>query len=298
MKRVHGRGPVDVIAHGGIGCYSMAFLPPFEEMHNLSAMGLGGATGAGAAPLVTNKHYVLVGDGTFFHGEMSTIANAIKQRQDILFIILDNKNTAMTGHQGTPASETDLMGRPQSAAGDRADRRGDGPGLPAALQPRRPRRPHGPHRAGAADGRDARDHRRQGVRDHVGAPRGAERAAVVRERGYLPGGHPLQHRRGDLRELPRVHDRHRLPRPRAREHAARPEGRHQRGRLRRRRLLRPHQGLPELRAGHRDGGRGPRRTPGRSWSRRPSPRSPPAPPCTGSTSPGSAGWGSASSGAS
>jgi indolepyruvate ferredoxin oxidoreductase len=114
MRRVHGSGPVDVIAHGGIGCYSMAVLPPFGEMHDLSAMGLGGATGAGAAPHVTNKHYVLVGDGTFFHGEMSTIANAIKQRQDILYVILDNKNTAMTGHQGTPASETDLMGRPQT----------------------------------------------------------------------------------------------------------------------------------------------------------------------------------------
>ncbi len=114
MRRVHDREPVDAIAHGGIGCYSMAFLPPFEEMHDLSAMGLGGATGAGSAPLVTNKHYVLVGDGTFFHGEMSTMANAIKQDQDILYIVLDNKNTAMTGHQGTPASETDLMGRPQT----------------------------------------------------------------------------------------------------------------------------------------------------------------------------------------
>ena len=114
MRRAHGRGPVDVIAHGGIGCYSMAFLPPYEDMHDLSAMGLGGATGAGSAPHVTNKHYTLVGDGTFFHGEMSTIANAIKQRQDILFVILDNKNTAMTGHQGTPGSETDLLGRPQN----------------------------------------------------------------------------------------------------------------------------------------------------------------------------------------
>jgi indolepyruvate ferredoxin oxidoreductase len=113
MKRVHDREPIDVIAHGGIGCYSMNYLPPFSEMDNLSAMGLGGATGAGSAPLVTNKHYTLVGDGTFFHGEMSTIANAIKQNQDILYVILDNKNTAMTGHQGTPASRTDLMGRPQ-----------------------------------------------------------------------------------------------------------------------------------------------------------------------------------------
>ena len=141
MKRVHGRGRSTLIAHGGIGCYSMAFLPPFEEMHNLSAMGLGGATGAGAAPLVTNKHYVLVGDGTFFHGEMSTIANAIKQRQDILFIILDNKNTAMTGHQGTPASDDRPDGPPADAPGDRADRRGDGPGLPAALRTRTTARP-------------------------------------------------------------------------------------------------------------------------------------------------------------
>ena len=121
----------------------MAFLPPFEEMHNLSAMGLGGATGAGAAPLVTNKHYVLVGDGTFFHGEMSTIANAIKPRQDILFIILDNKNTAMTGHQGTPASETDLMGRPQTPLEIERIVAAMGPGFLRALQPGRPRRPHG-----------------------------------------------------------------------------------------------------------------------------------------------------------
>ena len=113
MRRHHGCGPVDVIAHGGIGCYSMAFLPPFYEMHDLSAMGLGGATGAGSAPHVTNRHYVLVGDGTFFHGEMSTIANAIKHDQDILFLILDNGTTAMTGHQGTPASARDLLGRPQ-----------------------------------------------------------------------------------------------------------------------------------------------------------------------------------------
>ncbi|HEX2503310.1 MAG TPA: 2-oxoacid:acceptor oxidoreductase family protein [Miltoncostaeaceae bacterium] len=186
MRRVHGRGPVDVIAHGGIGCYSMAMLPPFEEMHNLSAMGLGGATGAGAAPLVTNKHYVLVGDGTFFHGEMSTIANAIKQRQDILFIILDNKNTAMTGHQGTPASETDLMGRPQTPLGIER--------IVAAMGPDFLRRSD-------PDDRDAHmglierallmDGTRVIIADKEcaitsGRRLRAERAAVERERGYLP----------------------------------------------------------------------------------------------------------------
>ncbi len=110
MRRVHARSPVSVIAHGGIGCYSLNFLPPFRDMHNMAAMGLGGAAGLGAYPFTTNKHYVLCGDSTFFHSEMSTLSNAIKDRQDILYIILDNKNTAMTGHQGTPASAYDVMG--------------------------------------------------------------------------------------------------------------------------------------------------------------------------------------------
>jgi indolepyruvate ferredoxin oxidoreductase len=186
MRRVHGRGPVDVIAHGGIGCYSMAVMPPFEEMHDLSAMGLGGATGAGSAPHVTNKHYVLVGDGTFFHGEMSTIANAIKARQDILFIILDNKNTAMTGHQGTPASETDLMGRPQARL--EIER------IVAAMGPGFLQRSNPDDRAAHMDLIERAllmDGTRVIIADKEcaitsGRRRRAERAAVVRERGHLP----------------------------------------------------------------------------------------------------------------
>ncbi|MBL0176593.1 MAG: 2-oxoacid:acceptor oxidoreductase family protein [Ignavibacteria bacterium] len=110
MRREHGREPVDIVAHGGIGCYSLNFLPPFRDMHNMAAMGLGGAAGLGAYPFTTNKHYVLCGDSTFFHSEMSTLSNAIKDSQDILYIILDNKNTAMTGHQTTPGSAYDVMG--------------------------------------------------------------------------------------------------------------------------------------------------------------------------------------------
>jgi len=110
MKKVHQSPPVDIISHGGIGCYSLNFLPPFRDMHNMSAMGLGGAAGLGAYVFTKNKHYVMCGDSTFFHSEMSTLSNAIKDSQDILYIILDNKNTAMTGHQSTPASAYDIMG--------------------------------------------------------------------------------------------------------------------------------------------------------------------------------------------
>src|SRR2546426_988957 len=100
----------DIFAHGDIGCYSMSFLPPFAEMYNLTAMGLGGAAGSGMDPFVTNKQYALMGDSTFFWRGITAISNSIKEGQDILYIILENKNTAMTGHQPTPESGHNIMG--------------------------------------------------------------------------------------------------------------------------------------------------------------------------------------------
>src|SRR3989454_674411 len=84
----------DIFAHGDIGCYSMSFLPPFGEMHNLTAMSLGGAAGSGMDPFVTNKQYALMGDSTFFWRGMTAISNSIKEGQDILYIILENKDTS------------------------------------------------------------------------------------------------------------------------------------------------------------------------------------------------------------
>ncbi|MGA2501061.1 MAG: hypothetical protein ABSH20_25265, partial [Tepidisphaeraceae bacterium] len=48
MQRVHGRPPVDLVAHGDTGCYTMLMFPPTEQlMHNYSGMGLGAGTGSG-----------------------------------------------------------------------------------------------------------------------------------------------------------------------------------------------------------------------------------------------------------
>src|SRR6266705_221130 len=100
----------DIFAPGDIGCYSISFLPPFGKMHNLTALALGGAAGSGMDPFVTNKQYALMGDSTFFWRGMTAISNSIKEGQDILYLILDNKNTAMTGHQPTPETGHNLMG--------------------------------------------------------------------------------------------------------------------------------------------------------------------------------------------
>ena len=116
MKKHHGSNPVDLVFHGDIGCYSMLKYEPFPRlMHNLSAMALGGGSGAGIDPFIENKQIVFMGDSTFFHGGMAAISDSIKNNQDIAYIILDNQTTAMTGHQPTPADELDLLGNPTFA---------------------------------------------------------------------------------------------------------------------------------------------------------------------------------------
>jgi indolepyruvate ferredoxin oxidoreductase len=113
MQRKHGRGPVDLVFHGDIGCYTMLMFPPNAPlMHNLSGMGLGGGTGSGMDPFITNKQAVFMGDSTFFHSGALAISQAIKLGQDITFIILDNRTTAMTGHQPTPGVDYDVTGNP------------------------------------------------------------------------------------------------------------------------------------------------------------------------------------------
>lgn len=116
MKKQHNSPPVDLVFHGDIGCYSMLKYEPFPRlMHNLSAMALGGAAGAGIDAFIENKQLVFMGDSTFFHGGMAAISDSIKNNQDIAYIILDNQTTAMTGHQPTPAGDTDILGNPTFA---------------------------------------------------------------------------------------------------------------------------------------------------------------------------------------
>ena len=111
MRRTHGRGPADLLFHGDTGCYTMLMFPPTESlMHDYSGMGLGGGAGAGTDPFVTNKEVVFMGDSTFFHSGQIAISQAVKLGQDITFIILDNRTTAMTGHQPTPGVDYDILG--------------------------------------------------------------------------------------------------------------------------------------------------------------------------------------------
>ena len=111
MQREHHRAPVDMVAHGDTGCYTMLMFEPTKAlMHNYSGMGLGGATGSGVDLFIDNKQIVFMGDGTFYHSGQLAISQSIYTGQDITYIILDNKTTAMTGHQPNSGLELDLIG--------------------------------------------------------------------------------------------------------------------------------------------------------------------------------------------
>jgi indolepyruvate ferredoxin oxidoreductase len=116
MRRVYKSEPMDVIFHGESGCHSMLQFKPYVGlMQDYSGMGLGGGTGAGLSPFVTNKQVVFLGDSTFFHSGLIAVSDSLKNNQDITYIILQNGTTAMTGHQPTPGAEKDVMGRPTFA---------------------------------------------------------------------------------------------------------------------------------------------------------------------------------------
>lgn len=111
MMDQHKRKPVDLIAHGDTGCYTMLMFEPNKPlMHDYSGMGLGGATGLGVDPFIENKQLVFMGDGTFYHSGQAAISQSIYNGQDITYIILDNKTTAMTGHQGHAGVELGVTG--------------------------------------------------------------------------------------------------------------------------------------------------------------------------------------------
>ena len=51
-----------------------------------------------------------MGDGTFFHAGIPALINAVYNKSNLLIFILDNRITAMTGHQQNPGMGKTGMG--------------------------------------------------------------------------------------------------------------------------------------------------------------------------------------------
>ncbi len=88
---------------GDIGCYTLGALEPLKAMDTCLCMGAGLSQAQGFYHAGVGEDVVaIIGDSTFLHAGMPALLNAAYNRADILVIILDNRTTAMTGHQPHP----------------------------------------------------------------------------------------------------------------------------------------------------------------------------------------------------
>lgn len=107
---------LNLVVSGDIGCYTLGFLPPLSALHTCGCMGasIGQAHGVSKAG-IAQKHVAVIGDSTFFHTGMPALLNVAYNQSDTVVIILDNRTTAMTGHQEHPGTGRTLMGQPTHA---------------------------------------------------------------------------------------------------------------------------------------------------------------------------------------
>jgi len=101
-----------LIITGDIGCYTLAAYPPSRALDTCSCMGasIGQALGMEKAGIESNKIIAVIGDSTFMHAGISGLVNAVYNQGKITVIILDNRTTAMTGHQGHPGTGISARG--------------------------------------------------------------------------------------------------------------------------------------------------------------------------------------------
>ncbi len=88
-----------------IGCYTLGLAPPYNAADFLVCMGSSVGSAGGLAKVNDQPVIAFIGDSTFFHAGIPGLINAVHNGHRFLLMILDNRTTAMTGHQPHPGSE-------------------------------------------------------------------------------------------------------------------------------------------------------------------------------------------------
>ncbi|MDO4615320.1 MAG: indolepyruvate ferredoxin oxidoreductase subunit alpha [Lachnospiraceae bacterium] len=99
---------------GDIGCYTLGAVPPLSVIESTLCMGssISSLHGMGKAK---GEDYLrnwvcVIGDSTFMHTGINSLINMFYNQSTGTVMILDNRITAMTGHQDHPGTGKTLMG--------------------------------------------------------------------------------------------------------------------------------------------------------------------------------------------
>ncbi|MBA7613220.1 hypothetical protein ES703_20465 [subsurface metagenome] len=99
---------------GDIGCYTLGALPPLNAIDTCVEMGASLGNAFGMEKVLGEKSdkkiVAVIGDSTFFHSGITPLINIVYNKGTSTVIILDNRITAMTGHQEHPGTGKTLMG--------------------------------------------------------------------------------------------------------------------------------------------------------------------------------------------
>lgn len=107
LKKVFGK---DAIFPGDIGCYTLGVQT--GAIDTCLCMGAGIGTGSGIAKFEKQRPVLsIIGDSTFFHAGIPELINACYNSTDLIIVILDNRTTAMTGHQPHPGTGITAEGK-------------------------------------------------------------------------------------------------------------------------------------------------------------------------------------------
>jgi indolepyruvate ferredoxin oxidoreductase alpha subunit len=101
------------IVTGDIGCYTLGAAAPFNAIDSCLCMGASIGAGFGLARALpedqARRVVSVIGDSTFIHSGITGLIEQIYNLGRGTVIILDNRTTAMTGHQDNPATGVTLQ---------------------------------------------------------------------------------------------------------------------------------------------------------------------------------------------
>ncbi|MGO8950152.1 MAG: indolepyruvate ferredoxin oxidoreductase subunit alpha [Ktedonobacterales bacterium] len=102
---------LQVPVNGDNGCYSLGYAPPLNALHTRGCMGAAIAVAHGAQKAGSpERHVAVIGDSTFLHSGIPALLNVVYNQSPVVTVILDNRTTAMTGHQDNPGTGQTLQG--------------------------------------------------------------------------------------------------------------------------------------------------------------------------------------------
>jgi indolepyruvate ferredoxin oxidoreductase alpha subunit len=115
-KQLKKDSKVETIFSGDIGCYTLGNAYPLNMVDTCLCMGAGMSIAGGLSR--TNpgaKQVAFIGDSTFFHSGIPAVINAVYNGADVTLAVLDNRTTAMTGHQPHPGIGVTVLGNHSKA---------------------------------------------------------------------------------------------------------------------------------------------------------------------------------------